>query len=81
MAREFRDTAYKEPPRIDTIKIRLMEFGYAKLEARKLAYSITNNLDNYLRTQLAVGLARQAEAQRMGRFRPTQTIKGPNAKI
>ena len=81
MTREFSDTAYKEPPRIDLIKTRLVGFGYGKLEARTLAYTIGENLDNYLRTQQAVGLARQAELQRMGRFRPTQTSRRSYANL
>lgn len=49
--RQFSETAYKEPPRIDKIKTNLLQYGYGKIEARRLAYEITRNLDNYLAIQ------------------------------
>lgn len=63
--REFSDTAYKEPPRIAKIKDTIVSFGYGKLEARKLAYEITRNLDNYLSIMERARLANQTA--------PTQT--------
>jgi hypothetical protein len=81
MSRTFSDTAYKEPPRIDLIKSRLVEFGYAKLDARRLAYAIVRNLDNYLAVQQAVGLARQQELERVRNIRPTQTSRRSYANV
>jgi len=64
--RQFSETAYKEPPRIDKIKTTLLYYGYGKLEARKLAYEITRNLDNYLAIQ-------ERTLALYNRARPTQT--------
>ena len=64
--RQFSETAYKEPPRIDKIKTHLLQYGYGKLEARKLAYEITRNLDNYLAIQ-------ERTMALYNRARPTQT--------
>lgn len=69
--RQFSETAYKEPPRIDKIKTHLLQYGYGKLEARKLAYEITRNLDSYLAIQ-----ERAIQERTMAlynRARPTQT--------
>jgi len=46
--RQFSEMAYKEPPRIAKIKDTIVSFGYGKVEARRIAYEITRNLDNYL---------------------------------
>lgn len=64
--RQFREDAYKEPPRIDRIKQTIVGFGYGKLEARKLAYEITRNLDNYLNIM-------ELSIRRASPTRPTQT--------
>jgi hypothetical protein len=64
--RRFSETAYKEPPRIDKIKTNLLQYGYDKIEARRLAYEITRNLDNYLAIQ-------ERTLALYNRARPTQT--------
>jgi len=64
--RQFSETAYKEPPRVDKIKTTLLYYGYNRLEARKLAYEIIRNLDNYIAIQ------ERTRAQ-YNIVRPTQT--------
>jgi hypothetical protein len=66
--RQFSETAYKEPPRVDKIKTTLVYYGYGKLEARKLAYEIIRNLDNYLAIQ-----ERTRAQYNIAMARPTQT--------
>ena len=64
--RQFSETAYKEPPRVDKIKTKLLQFGYGKIEARRMAYEIIRNLDNYLAIQ-------ERNIALYNRARPTQT--------
>ena len=48
----FREDAYAEPPKVQKIKDNLVEnFGYGKIEARRLAYEVLDNLERYLRIE------------------------------
>ena len=79
MTRQFKEGAYKEPQHIAIIKDTLVAFGYGKLDARKLAYDIRQNLDNYLAIQDAYSKRRVSENPTA--FRPTQTSRRPNAYV
>lgn len=48
MATPRKEFPYQEPPRVKMIKDNLVEnFGYGKIEARRLAYEIVENLKRY----------------------------------
>jgi hypothetical protein len=69
-----KENPYKEPDNVAVIKSTLVSFGWAKLDARKLAYEIRQNLNNYLVIQDIYN------KRRMSDF-PTQTKRRSDAYI
>lgn len=48
----FYEGAYAEPPKVKKIKDNLVEnFGYGKIEARRIAYEILDNMQKYDRLE------------------------------
>lgn len=76
----FKEGAYKQEPRIQKTIDKLVTFGYGRLEARELAKTICQSLDNHANVQEAI---RQQGNSLYNRAGSTQTPywKGNNAHI
>jgi hypothetical protein len=76
----FKEGAYKQEPRIQKAIDKLVTFGYGRLEARELAKTICQSLDNHANVQEAI---RQQGNSLYNRAGSTQTPywKGNNAHI
>ena len=52
IVQHLRDDAYMEPPKVKLIKDNLVEnFGYGKIDARRIAYEIIDNMEKYDRLE------------------------------
>jgi hypothetical protein len=65
MATPRKEFPYQEPPRVKKVKDNLVEnFGYGKIEARRLAYEIVEQLDKYANLEeLRLANLRKAQEQ------------------
>lgn len=70
--RPRKENPYKQEPRVQKVIDKLVEFGYAKLDARALAKDVVQRLDNYITVQDALAQQRQRLYDNHTR-RPTQT--------
>lgn len=70
--RPRKEHPYKQEPRVQKVIDKLVSMGYGKLDARALAKSICQSLDNYIGVQEAVAQQRQRLYDNHTR-RPTQT--------
>jgi len=70
----FKEGAYKQEPRVQKVIDKLASIGYNRLEARELAKTICQRLDNYIGVQEAMAQQRQRLYDNHT-LRPTQTMR------